>query len=121
MKPTLLVVEDELLLRMDLVDLANDAGFDTIEAGSAAEAIETLRTRDDVRAVFTDIRMPGDMDGLGLAHFVREMYPPTVIVICSANQAPEPSKLPASALFVPKPCSGPRIEQLLADIFAELS
>jgi len=84
MKPTLLVVEDELFLRLDLVDLATDAGFETIEAGSAAEAIAILEARTDIRAVFTDIRMPGEMDGIALAHFVRDCWPPTVIVICSA-------------------------------------
>lgn len=121
MKPTLLVVEDELLLRLDLVDLATEAGFETIEAGSAAEAIAILEARSDIRAVFTDIRMPGDMDGIALAHFVRDRWPPTVIVICSANNPPNPSDLPQNTTFIAKPCTGPKIERLLSSIHAELN
>lgn len=121
MKPTLLVVEDELLLRMDLVELAHQAGFETCEAGSAAEAIEILEQRDDVQVVFTDIRMPGEMDGLALAHCVRGRWPPTVIVICSANELPEAIELPSSTLFLPKPCTGPKLEILLTSILAQLS
>ena len=64
MKPIMLVVDDEPIVRMDLAGMAEEAGFETVEAGSAADALAILETRDDVRAVFTDIRMPGDMDGL---------------------------------------------------------
>lgn len=121
MKPKLLAVEDELLLRMDLVDQAREAGFETVEAGSAAEAVEILRASDDIRVIFTDIRMPGDMDGLALSHYVRDRWPPTVIVICSANAPPSAADLPKDAVFVPKPWNGPKIEQLLSSIFVELT
>lgn len=121
MTPTLLVVEDEILLRLDLADLAQQAGFETVEAGGAAEAIEILEARDDIRVVFTDIRMPGDMDGLALPHFVRDRWPPTIIVICSANEAPKNHELPASTQFVSKPCTGPKIEKLLNDIYADVA
>lgn len=121
MKPKMLVVEDELFVRMDFVDQAQAAGFDTVEAGSAADAVSVLEQTKDIRVVFTDIRMPGDMDGLALAHMVRDRWPPTIIVICSGNEPPSKEELPSGATFMPKPCSGPRVEQLLTDIKTQLS
>lgn len=84
-KISVLVVEDEALLRLDLATHLEQAGYRVIEAGSASEAIEILEQDRSIRVVFTDIRMPGDMDGLALAKAVRERWPPTIIVICSAN------------------------------------
>jgi len=121
MKPLLLVVEDELLVRMDLVDLAEEAGFTTLEAGSAAEAMDILEHRNDIQVLFTDIRMPGEMDGLALAHTVRERWPQTTIVICSGNEPPAADELPANVTFMPKPCNGPKIDGLLTAIKAELT
>lgn len=120
MKPILLVVEDEMLVRMDFADLAQAAGFETVEASSADEAIGVLHSRDDIRVVFTDIRMPGTMDGIALAHYVRDRWPPTIIVICSGNEPPSAEALPREARFVSKPCSGHRAEQLLETIRTEL-
>lgn len=80
-----LVVEDETLLRLDLGLHLGEHGYDVLEAGSAMEAIEILEKDRSIRVVFTDIRMPGDMDGIALAKCVRERWPPTIIVICSAN------------------------------------
>lgn len=71
MTPVLLVVDDEPLIRMDLRQLAEEAGFDVLEAGTAVQARQVLERRSDIRVVFTDIRMPGDMDGLELAHYIR--------------------------------------------------
>lgn len=120
MKPIMLVVEDELFVRMDFVDQAKGAGFETVEAGSAAEAVGILEGRNDIRVVFTDIRMPGDMDGLALAHLVRDRWPPTIIVICSGNEPPSEDELPTGVTFMPKPCSGPKIDHLLTAIKTEL-
>ena len=120
MKPKMLVVEDELFVRMDFVDQAQAAGFETVEAGSAAEAVSILEQRDDIGVVFTDIRMPGDMDGLALAHMVRDRWPPTIIVICSGNEPPSEGALPNGVTFMPKPCSGPEIDELLLAIKNEL-
>lgn len=120
-KPTLLVVEDEALLRLDLVDQAQRAGFAVLEAGSAPEALAILEARHDIRVVFTDIRMPGDFDGLHLARMVRDRWPPTVIVICSANEPPPPKELPPNALFVAKPLNGNHLAELLSSIMSELA
>ena len=85
---SVLVVEDELLVRMGIVDDLEEAGFKTVEAGSASDAIRVLETRSDIRVVFTDIEMPGTMDGLALSHYVRHRWPPTIIVISSGKRRP---------------------------------
>ena len=74
--PLDLIVEYEFLLRMHAVSLLEEAGFDTLEAGSADEAIALLESRKDIRIVFTDINLPGSMDGLRLAHAIRHRWPP---------------------------------------------
>lgn len=121
MKPTILVVDDELLLRMDLAEMASRAGFEAIEASSASDAIDVLESDNDIRVVFTDIKMPGDMDGLALAHYVRDRWPPTIIVICSGNLRPLDHELPKDTIFLPKPCTGPKTAELLSKIFEEVS
>ena len=79
------MVEDEALVRLDLVEQLAGHGYDVVEAGSAVEAIDLLEQDREIRVVFTDIRMPGDMDGVALARCVRERWPPTIIVVCSGN------------------------------------
>ena len=71
-KPVVLIVEDEALLRMHAAAVLEEAGFDTVEASNADEAIATLEARRDIRIVLTDIEMPGSMDGLKLARCIRE-------------------------------------------------
>src|SRR6476646_6789894 len=63
-RPVVLIVEDEFLLRMNAVEMIKEAGFEVVEAGNADEAIAILENRLDIRVVFTDIQMPGSMDGL---------------------------------------------------------
>ena len=120
MKPTMLVVDDEALVRMDLAATAQEVGFQTVEAGNAARALKVLEGRDDIRVVFTDIRMPGEIDGLRLAHIVRTRWPPTVIVICSGNNRPSDGELPPNVVFMSKPCTGPKLNALLASILADM-
>ena len=84
-KLTVLVVEDEALIRLDLASYLMQRGFNVLEAGSADEAIEILERDRTIRVVFTDVRMPGDMDGIALANCNRERWPPTVMVVCSGN------------------------------------
>jgi two-component system, response regulator PdtaR len=74
--PAVLIVEDEPLVRLGAVQTIEDAGFEVIEAANADEAIEILEKRSDIRVVFTDVHMPGSMDGLKLAHAVRNRWPP---------------------------------------------
>jgi len=80
-----LVVEDEPVVRLDLIGTLERAGFGTPEAGSAAEAIALIEGHPEIRVVFTDVQMPGTMDGIALANCVRERWPPTIIVVSSGR------------------------------------
>ena len=84
-RPVVLIVEDEFLLRMDAADMIAAAGFEVIEAANADEAIEILEARPDITVVFTDIQMPGSMDGLKLARAVRGRWPPIKIIATSGH------------------------------------
>ena len=79
----ILIVEDEILVRMVVADHLRDVGHTVIEAASANEAIEALRIRSDIGVVLTDVRMPGAMDGLGLAKHIRTEYPIIKIILSS--------------------------------------
>jgi CheY-like chemotaxis protein len=98
-----LVVEDELLLRMLAVEVVEEAGFIAIEARDADEAVMLLESRTDITLLFTDINMPGSMDGLKLAHAVRDRWPPIKILVVSGQQRLQSSDLPSHSCFVGKP------------------
>jgi CheY-like chemotaxis protein len=97
-----LIVEDEPLIRMGAVSLIEDAGFEVYEAGSADAAIALLE-RHEISLIFTDVNMPGSMDGLKLAHYVRGRWPPVKIIVTSGHVNLTKESLPAGALFLPKP------------------
>lgn len=99
----MLVVEDEPLLRMMAVEVVEEAGFVALEAGNADEAVALLESRSDIALLFTDINMPGSMDGLKLAHAVRGRWPPIKILLVSGQVQLQPSQLPSSSRFVGKP------------------
>ena len=101
--PAVLVVEDEALIRLGAVRMIENAGFEVIEAAGADEAIQILESRSDIRVVFTDIHMPGSMDGLKLAHAVRHRWPPIKIVVTSGRELPTEQDLPEGGRFFPKP------------------
>ena len=101
--PVVLVVEDEPLLRMLAVEVVEEAGFLAIEARDADEAVELLESRTDIILLFTDINMPGSMDGLKLAHAVRDRWPPIKILLVSGQQRLQSSDLPSNSCFVGKP------------------
>ncbi|ABD86791.1 response regulator [Rhodopseudomonas palustris] len=115
-KPIVLVVEDELLLRAAAVDFIEAAGFSVLEAASADEAIEILEARDDIRVVFTDIQMPGSMDGLKLAQAVRGRWPPIEIIATSGHVSVGPDDLPARGRFVRKPYSPAQIASMISEL-----
>ena len=102
-KAIVLVVEDEPLLRILAVDFIEDAGFEVVEAVNADEAVAILEARTDIRIVFTDIDMPGSMDGMKLAAAVRDRWPPIEIIIVSGHKRHFDVTLPARAVFYPKP------------------
>lgn len=98
-----LVVEDEPLLRMAAADMAEGAGFVVVEAVNATEAIRILEARADIRIVFSDIDMPGGLDGIKLAALIRNRWPPIEIILVSGHGHPTNDDLPARTLFFPKP------------------
>jgi two-component system, response regulator PdtaR len=98
-----LVVEDEAFIRMDVVDMLRAAGFDIVEAANADEAILLLESHSNIRLIFTDIDMPGSMNGLKLAAAVRERWPPIRIIATSGHFKVRAGDLPADARFIPKP------------------
>jgi two-component system, response regulator PdtaR len=112
-RPVVLIVEDEFLLRMNAAEMIGDAGFDVVEAGDADEAIAILEARPDIHVVFTDIQMPGSMDGLKLARFVRGRWPPIKIAATSGFVNVGKDDLPEGGRFVPKPY---RPEQIVATL-----
>jgi two-component system, response regulator PdtaR len=97
------VVEDELFIRMGAVTMIEEAGYNVVEAGNADEAIRILEARTDIRIVFTDIEMPGSMDGLKLARYVRDRWPPIQLVVTSGRHRINDADLPPRGHFVPKP------------------
>ena len=98
-----LVVEDEILIRMDVVDQLSAFGYSLIEASSAREALEALDNADTVDILFTDVDMPGDFDGLLLAHKVAETRPEIGIIVTSGKTLLDEAKLPDGCRFYPKP------------------
>ena len=98
-----LIVEDEPLLRLHAVDIVEEAGFFAIEARNADEAVAILESRSDIMLLFTDVQMPGSMDGIKLAHAVRHKWPPIKIVVVSGHIEVDRSDLPADSRFFGKP------------------
>ena len=111
-----LVVEDELLLRMNAAEMIADAGFDVVEAGNADDAIAILETRPDIHVVFTDIQMAGSMDGLKLAHFVRGRWPPIKIIATSGHHVFKDGDLPNGSIFLSKPYDYESISSILREL-----
>ena len=81
----ILIVEDDFLLRLDSAETIEHAGFEVVQAANAHEAIAILEARPEIQIVFTDIQMPGSMDGLKLARFVRDRWPPIKIIATSGR------------------------------------
>ncbi|WP_018963994.1 response regulator [Ancylobacter sp. FA202] len=98
-----LVVEDEALLRFDIADYLAENGFEVHEAASADQALKILEAVPEIRLVFTDIDMPGSMDGLKLSAAVRDRWPPVHIIVTSGNRIAGKAELPAGSLFFTKP------------------
>jgi two-component system, response regulator PdtaR len=101
-RAVILIVEDELLIRLNAVEMIEGAGFEVVEAASADEAIAILEGRLDITVVFTDIQMPGRMDGLKLAAAVRDRWPPIKIVATSGRVKLGPDDLPEGGRFFAK-------------------
>jgi CheY-like chemotaxis protein len=115
-----LIVEDEFLLRMEAVDMIAAAGFEVVEAADADQAIGILEYRRDITVVFTDIQMPGSMDGLKLAQAIRGRWPPIKIVATSGRANIREPDLPEGGRFLPKPYSPRQVAGVLRELTASV-
>jgi CheY-like chemotaxis protein len=108
-----LMVEDEMMLRMCVIDMVEDAGYTPIEARDVDEAVAILESRSDIALMCTDIQMPGSMDGLELAHTVRARWPSIKIIVVSGQLNPLSIDLPPCSRFFGKPLeAGQMIAQM---------
>ena len=110
---TVLVVEDEMVLRMRAVDIVEDAGFVAVEAVSADQALLILEQRSDITMLFSDIQMPGTMDGLRLAHAVNERWPRIKIILVSGQITPTEAETPPDSKFFGKPLE---VTQMISEL-----
>jgi len=101
--PVVLIVEDDPLLRMLAVEIAQEAGFAVLEACDADKAVALLEARNDIVLLFTDVQMPGSMDGIKLAHAVRDRWPSIKVMVASGRVRVELSELPLGSRFLAKP------------------
>jgi len=112
------VVEDNTIIRMGAVDLVLSAGYEALEAFDADEAIRIMESRDDIDLVFTDVQMPGTMDGIKLSHYIRERWPPVKLIVASGNAILEESSLPGGSMFFPKPYDDHTITAAMARLLS---
>jgi len=112
-KPSVLVVEDEMFIRMVAVDTLEDRGYVILEAGDAREALELLEQKPGISLIFTDINMPGDIDGLDLATEVAKRWPEIEIIVTSGAVRLSDDVIPDEGVFLPKPYSPADLARLV--------
>ena len=115
----ILVVEDEAIIRMGAVQMLEDAGFTVLEAANADVAIRLLEYRNDINAVFTDIQMPGSMNGLKLVHVIRERWPQIHLLVASGLKAPTEAEFPRMGRFIRKPYAPEHVLQALKELLGQ--
>ena len=115
-----LVVEDDPLLLMDAMDLVEEAGLHAYGARDAEEAIGFLEQHDEIRVMFTDVQMPGSMDGLHLARAVRDRWPPVTIIVTSGRIKVTADDMPENGIFFAKPYLPGSIVRTLSEIAAKI-
>jgi CheY-like chemotaxis protein len=117
-KAVVLVVEDSTVIRMGALDLVLSAGYEALEARDADEAIRILESRDDIDLVFTDVQMPGTMDGIKLSHYIRDRWPPVKLMVASGKVILEESSLPLGSRFFSKPYDDHTITDAMARLLS---
>lgn len=103
---------------MGAIELVLSAGYDALEAANADEAIRILESRDDIDLVFTDVQMPGTMDGVKLSHYIRDRWPPVKLIIASGAAVLAESSLPGGSRFFSKPYDDNTITETMAHLLA---
>lgn len=118
--PCALVVDDDMLIRMDAVDILEEAGFMTFEAPTGDQALQVLEDQHAcVTLLFTDVQMPGAHDGFALARKVANAYPHISIVVASGHIKPGPGDLPDGARFIAKPFSAEIVHHHLHEVLPD--
>jgi two-component system, response regulator PdtaR len=112
----ILVIEDEPLIRLGVVMMLEDVGHEVVEAANADEGIRMLEADSSIRLVLTDIDMPGSMDGLRLAHYVSQRWPPVRIIVISGKVVPAAEELPPEARFLSKPYQEPALLDVIGEM-----
>jgi DNA-binding NtrC family response regulator len=115
-QPIVLVVEDNSLVRVIMADFLESAGFEVIQAGDGAAALLVVASDAEFHILFTDVRLPGPLDGVGLAKRVHEQRPGVSIVVTSGHGIPE--SLPLGGRFVAKPYDNRKIVTLMRELMA---
>ena len=108
-RPVILLVEDEALTIMDLGDVLEDGGYETVQCASAERALSILQARPDICGLVTDVELSGKTNGFELANSVAEARPKLPILIVSGRAAPDPERMPPGAQVLARPCSGDEI------------
>ena len=111
---TILIVEDEMLVRGPIAEFLRDRGYHVLEAGDAREAIELVDDgREHVDVVFSDVRMAGEMDGFGLARWIRRHHPEVSVLLASGYfySADGARDYPSDVPVIPKPYSQLQVER----------
>ena len=117
-RAVVLVVEDSALIRMGAVELVQSAGYEALEAQDADEAIRILESRDDIDLVFTDVQMPGTMDEIRLAHYIRNRWPPVKLIVASGQAILEERSLPTGSHYFAKPYADHAVTDAMARLLA---
>lgn len=115
-QPTVLVVEDEVLIRMSITDALEDAGFIVIEAGDSGEAIRLFDAEPDIQAIVTDVHMPGPMDGFMFARHAQSLRPDVKALIVSGRFLPAETELSHARRFLSKPYRFDEVIETLVDM-----
>ena len=105
-RPVILLVEDEAVTIMDLGDVLEDGGYETVQCASAERALGLLQERPDIRGLITDVELSGKTNGFELANAASAARPHLPIVIVSGRAAPDPERMPPGARFIARPCTG---------------
>jgi len=113
---TVLIVENEALVRLEIAVWLEEMGMTALTADNADDAIALLDTHPEIGFLLTDIRMPGSMDGIRLAHHVRGRWPPVRIIVVSGFINTSRSDLPRDCIFIPKPFGRERLRGALAHL-----
>ncbi|KQS58176.1 response regulator receiver protein [Methylobacterium sp. Leaf361] len=104
-RPIAVLAEDEAIIRMAAADMLDALGFEVLEAEHAQDALQHLEANGGAALLYTDVNMPGTMDGCDLAHTVCARWPETRIIVCSGCAREEAALLPDAAHFIAKPCA----------------